>query len=391
MSTTIAIHGERFKSVGFDGPSAIHVGPTNGPTNVTDIVVVSDKLITCKVPTRDPSWPERVSIWITTPYGVGVRHNAFHYKPDPKFAVTSITPTTGHRGGGTSVVIRGYKFTTAVQVVWDVFGAEAVAGFVVDNDNQITAVSPSGTVGAPYGIKVRLASGEEYAFKCNNAEHPAWTYFGDPVIEIDELIPNHGSWLGGFTITVKGRGFVSIGLIHVDYLALTSADGTLVIVDDETATFTALSPSDMFFGPYETSGDNAVGQVPIYFSQPSGPYVAVIPFQLDKLTIESIAPTMISRVGGETVTMRGTALDTISAITFYDDTLGTSYAAASFAVVSPEEVTIVTPAFPSSAATQLRIQIVGLDPNLYGEIEGTADGFYHGQEWRWTVQIDRLP
>ncbi len=81
--TMISIHGSGFRGPGFARPSAVHIGPTNGPTNVTDLVVVSDRLMTCSVPPKDPSWPDRVGVWVTTPYGTGVRPRAFDYSPPP--------------------------------------------------------------------------------------------------------------------------------------------------------------------------------------------------------------------------------------------------------------------------------------------------------------------
>ena len=57
-------------------------------------------------------------------------------------AVTSITPTRGPSGGGTSVTIAGCNLTNATSVT---FGTKAAASFHVNSDTSVTAVSPAGT------------------------------------------------------------------------------------------------------------------------------------------------------------------------------------------------------------------------------------------------------
>jgi hypothetical protein len=61
-------------------------------------------------------------------------------------AITSISPTSGTTSGGTSVTITGSGFTGATRVA---FGGVAAAGFTVNSNTQITAVSPAQT-GAHY-------------------------------------------------------------------------------------------------------------------------------------------------------------------------------------------------------------------------------------------------
>ena len=56
--------------------------------------------------------------------------------------VTSIAPTSGPAGGGTSVIITGTNFTGATAVK---FGATNATGFTVNSSTQITATSPAGS------------------------------------------------------------------------------------------------------------------------------------------------------------------------------------------------------------------------------------------------------
>jgi hypothetical protein len=56
--------------------------------------------------------------------------------------VTSISPTSGPAGGGTTVTVTGLNFTGATSVN---FGRTAAASFTVNSNTQITAASPPGT------------------------------------------------------------------------------------------------------------------------------------------------------------------------------------------------------------------------------------------------------
>lgn len=388
MPTSITIHGDRFTGPGFSAPSKIHVGPTDGPTNVSNVVVVSDKIITCDLPERDPSWPPRVGLWITTPFGLGFRKRAFRYNPAPVFEVTSISPSSGHYSGGTSVVIRGHNFNTAVYVAWDLFGALTPAVFTIDGSTQITALSPGGTQYAPYGIRVRLASGEEFAFKCN-AISGAWSYSGDPVIEVDSISPDHGSSLGGYTCTVKGRGFIDIGLVDVSFQALTSIAFT--VVDDETATFVCPDTLTVFSDPYLSSGGSAPGDgLFIWFYQNGGSPITSIQFHFDKLRVTGTTPLQTSRDGGAVITLVGESVDTITEIHIIDDNLITDVDVfASAVVIDGEHITFVMPAIDPDSFDTLRIVVVGGDPGS-GWIEGDpgeALGLPYAANWQTTIDV----
>jgi hypothetical protein len=370
MTTPISIHGEAFSGSGFAGPTKIRVGPTDGPTNVTDIVVVNSTLITCTAPAKDPAWPYSVGIWITTPHGVGHRPNAFHYKEPVLLKVTKIAPTSGIFTGGTSVVITGVKFTLATKVYWDVAGDLLPATFVVDSDTQITALSPIGTPYAPYGIRV-LTADEEYRFKCNDPVHFAWSYTPAPSVYVSGFIPERGSWLGGYTITVKGTGFLTLGLVDISYLALTSV-GVITIVDDETATFVALSANAAFFGPYDYSGALPRGLCDIFYYQGASPQGPLY-FQMEPLAFLSLNPESTPRTGGATIAITGTSLDTLTALAVYDDFNAISHDVfPSIVVTDPEHALFVMPAVAVDAVG--RLIGTGQNPNGAG-IESVSIAF----------------
>ncbi len=67
-----------------------------------------------------------------------------------------VSPPSGPVSGGTSVVVAGHDFTGAEAVR---FGKAPAAGFTVNSDNAITAVSPPGTQPGVVDISVTTAAG----------------------------------------------------------------------------------------------------------------------------------------------------------------------------------------------------------------------------------------
>ncbi len=89
-------------------------------SNVDDVVVVSDALITCTTRARDESQPRKLAAWVKTPYGTSSRTAAFRYVAPPVLAILSVAPSSGVLG--TVVVIRGSKLTDALEVGVEVYG-----------------------------------------------------------------------------------------------------------------------------------------------------------------------------------------------------------------------------------------------------------------------------
>ncbi len=171
MTTTdVTIHGSGFKGPGYEtGPSVIHVGPTNGPTNVTNIVIVSDSMIECTFPERELGWPHKVNVYVTNPHGTGVHLSVFEYAPHLPLAAFTIEPANGPASGGTPVVILGQGFlgvenidpVTVVQLlsygeIWD------FTSIVIVSDIEIHANTPLGVAGQSGTL--RIASSTEVAY-----------------------------------------------------------------------------------------------------------------------------------------------------------------------------------------------------------------------------------
>jgi hypothetical protein len=104
----------------------------------TSFTVVSDSQITA----ISPASIGVVDVTVGNESGTSTTSAAdrFTYAP----TVSSISPTSGSTGGGTTVIITGSGFTGATAVN---FGATAATAFTVNSATRITAISPAGTAG----------------------------------------------------------------------------------------------------------------------------------------------------------------------------------------------------------------------------------------------------
>jgi hypothetical protein len=122
---------------GFNGAT----GVAFGSTAASNFTVNSDTQIMATSPAANLSGA--VDVTVTTPNGTSATSSADQFTyltPALLPTVTSITPTSGPVGSGTSVTITGIGFTGATAVN---FGSIAASNFNVDSDTQITAVSPT--------------------------------------------------------------------------------------------------------------------------------------------------------------------------------------------------------------------------------------------------------
>ncbi len=122
---------------GFNGAT----GVAFGSTAASNFTVNSDTQIRATSPAANLSGA--VDVMVTTPNGTSAISSADQFTyltPALLPTVTSITPTSGPAGSGTSITITGTGFTRATAVN---FGSIAASSFNVDSDTQITAVSPT--------------------------------------------------------------------------------------------------------------------------------------------------------------------------------------------------------------------------------------------------------
>lgn len=371
------------KGRGFSDVTAVRFGSTNGPSNFTDIVVVDQETITAKTPPYD-SGDRTPAIRVTTPRGTGVRVNAYEYDVAPFLHVTSMTPGSGHWTGGTTVTIAGEKFTGVDQVELLLAGdpgeATAMASFTVDDDNTITAITPSGTRFAPYTLRLRNnTTGEETIFG-TSPYGSIWSYLDDPHVSFESITPDHGSWLGGYTCTIKGSGFVDVGLADIEVNGL--APVAFTVVDDETATFVMPDTPTLFVDPYTSYGGRPEGNVEIFGYDGASP-VTSVNFQFEKLHLHSAVPSSSPRSGGTTVQLVGTALDTLTEVHVQDDNNIIDHdASGTLTIIDAEHAEFTFPAVAADAYG--RITVVGQDPGN-GFVEGGGDPFYTAYAFQFVL------
>jgi alpha-tubulin suppressor-like RCC1 family protein len=113
-------------------------------------------------------------------------------------SVTKVEPALGFPSGGTAVTITGANLTGATGVK---FGSAAAASFTIESSTTIKAVSPPGsgtvdiTVTTPTGTSALSAFGR-------------FGYSPCPIpTEVTAIEPSHGSFEGGTTVQIMGRGF----------------------------------------------------------------------------------------------------------------------------------------------------------------------------------------
>jgi hypothetical protein len=191
--------GVTITGTGFTGATAVIIGGTAG----TGLSVVSDSQITATTPlgSAGAAW-----VNVTTPNGTVSASRAFTYIAAPTF--TSITPASGPVAGGTSVTITGTGFTGTTRVT---IGGTAATGLSVISDLQITAITPSGSIGSAW-VDVITPNGTAVS------PTQAYTYIGP---QFTSISPASGPPKGGTVVTISGTGFTGATAVTVGGAAAT--------------------------------------------------------------------------------------------------------------------------------------------------------------------------
>jgi len=224
-------------------PTVTSISPTSGPTG-TSVAITGTNFtsasavkfgaspatsVTFNTPTSitaiSPAGSGTVDITVTTAYGTSTTSSAdqFTYTV-PVPTVTSVTPSSGPSGGGTSVAITGTGFSGATAVR---FGTNNAGSVIVNSDTSITATSPAGSGAVDVSVTTPGGSGT-----LSNA----FTY-AVPVPVISGVTPASGSTAGGTSVTISGSNFT--GATAVKFGA---NDATSFFVNS-AASITATSPS----------------------------------------------------------------------------------------------------------------------------------------------------
>ncbi len=192
-----------------------------GTTAAASFTITSDTQITAVSPAGNGT----VDVTVTTPGGTSTISTADQFTYIPLPSVKSVTPTSGPVAGGTTVTITGSNLTNATSVS---FGSTATNNFTVDNDTQITAVSPAGS--GTVDVTVTTPGG---ASAISTADQLSYI----PPPTVTGINPASGPTTGGTTVTITGSNFT--GATSVSFGTTATSN---FIVDSDTQ-ITVVSPA----------------------------------------------------------------------------------------------------------------------------------------------------
>ena len=130
---------------GFTGATTVMFGSLSATFKIKN-----DQTIVATAPAR--ANPTNVQMTVTTTGGTSATSTASKYTYAAAPTITSLTPTSGPRAGGTTVTIKGTGFTGATVVT---FGKLDATSYTVVSDTKITAVAPAHAAGV---ITVRVTA-----------------------------------------------------------------------------------------------------------------------------------------------------------------------------------------------------------------------------------------
>ncbi len=205
--------------------------------------------------------------------------------------VSSVSPDSGPTSGGTNVVISGTGFTGA-GAVW--FGGTQVP-FSVVSDQEITATSPPGS--GVVDVTVTTSAGDSMATSLD------WFTYerGVSTPAITELFPSTGPTSGGTAVTITGTGFTGATSVTFGGIAATN----VTVVSDTQLAVTAPAGN---LGPATVTVTTPVGSAS---TSASNQY-----FYANTPVVSGISPASGPNSGGTSVTISGSGLTGVSAVSF---------------------------------------------------------------------------
>ncbi|MAB80752.1 MAG: hypothetical protein CMJ89_15495, partial [Planctomycetes bacterium] len=275
--TLVTIEGTGFQDF---APGANLV--TFGGVLATNVVVVDDRTLTCMAPTGPAG--DVVDLRIQNDNGTHLLINAFRFNLPP--ALTSISPASGTSIGSTVINISGLGFldqnpgSTTVTI-----GGLPAANVVIVDDTMLTCVAPAGSAGTNVGVTVANVNGSDTL-------NSAFRYHDLPTMTA--VSPNHGSAMGGDSVTLTGTGY-QIDAAGPNDVTFDGAPATDVLVVNDT-TITCTTPAGIAggFATVQISNANGTVAMPIAFRFHAQP------------VLTSASPTTGRSSGGTTLLLFGT-------------------------------------------------------------------------------------
>ncbi len=280
-----------------------------GSTAATSFTVNGATSVTATAPAESAG---TVNITVTTPGGTSATSAADQYTYTTGPTVTSIAPTAGPLGGGTSVTITGANLTGATAVK---FGTTNASSFTINGATSITATAPAESAGT-VDITVTSPGGTSPTSAADK-----YSYFPAPTVT--SINPIAGPTAGATLVTITGTNLT--GATAVSFGSNAATNVTVVSASQITATTPAGSAGTVDVTVTTPGGTSATGTADHYT------YTA-------RPTITQVAPIAGPTGGGTSVTITGTNLTGATAVSFG------SNAATNVTVVSASQITATTPA-----------------------------------------------
>jgi hypothetical protein len=301
-TTTIA-------GTGFTGATGVNFGGTAAGS----FTVNSSTSITAVSP---PANAGAVDVTVTNIGGTSAPSASDQFTFVAAPSVSSLSPNTGPVGGGTAVTIMGANFTDATQVTFD----GTPAGFWVNSDTSITAISPAAESADTVYVRVTTVGGRSATSASARFSYTV----SDP--SVTGISPSAGPVGGGTWVTITGANFT--GATEVDFGGI-AAD---FVVDSDTS-ITAVSPA---------AGAGTVDVTVTTAGRTSSPSVADQFTFVAAPSVSSVDPNAGPVDGGTSVTITGAGFTGATEVDF-------GGIAAGFVVNSDTSITAVSPA--ASAGT----------------------------------------
>jgi hypothetical protein len=256
-----------------------------------------------------------VDVVVTSPDGSVTSVGGFTYIDPTAPSISGLTVAEGTTAGGNPASIVGANFTGATAVS---FGGTAVASFTVVSPTRIDTVVPaSGSTGQ---VTVAVTTPGGIASRGN-----AYTYVTPPASAptISSVSPSSISVDGGMAVTINGSNFSGTTAVTFNGVAATS--------------FVVRSSNFMVV----TAPAGTAGAATVAVTTPAGTATQAnaVTYVADPLpVISSISPVSGPVSVGTALTITGTGFTGATAMRI----LGLN--GTSFSVVSPTQITVVTPA-----------------------------------------------
>ena len=310
--TSVTITG-----TGFSGAT----GVTIGGVAATGVTVVSATSITATTPAGSAGL---VNVAVTTGSGTGTGTGVYTYAAPP--TVTSVSPVSGSTAGGTAVTITGTGFVSGATVT---VGGSAVTSVVFVSSTSLTAVTPTGAVGARDIVVTNpnLLTGTGTALYSYAVVAPT----------VVSLSPSSGSTLGATSVTITGTGFITGATVTIGGSAATS------VVFVSSTSITAVTPAGSA-GTANVVVTNAGGSA----GTGTAIYTYVPPVAP---TVTAVSPVEGAPAGGTLITITGTGFE--AGVGLAVSVGGAS--ATSVTWVSSTSLTAVTPAGAAGPAVAVSV------------------------------------